>query len=154
MNKLRFFATAVLFALSLTGAAVEPIIGIWQLDHQEMNGQKKETEPLTLRISPEADKFFFAFSVPVNNIDFVSLTYVAKLDGTEAEVKNARGEKVGTVQITTSSQSHYKILLKGQNRPETNVRLTVSADGKVLTSDSESIQAGNKARLIQSFTRR
>ena len=128
-------------------------MGTWQLDHQVLNGQKKETEPVTLRVSPEGDKFLFAFSVPVNNIDFVSMTYTAKLDGSEADVKNARGTKVGTVQITTPSAAHYKVILRGENRPESTAHLTVSTDGNTLTSESESKDAGHTAHMVQTFSR-
>lgn len=147
--------TAVLLLLTMSvGAwAAEPLVGTWQLDHQELNGQKKETEPVTLRVTPEGDKFLFAFSVPVNNIDFVSMTYTTKLDGSEADVKNARGDKVGTVQITTSSASHYKIVLKGANRPDSIAHLTVSGDGNTLTSDSDSTQGGSSTHLVQTFIR-
>jgi hypothetical protein len=146
--------TALLaLALVATARAAEPLIGTWQLDHQELNGQKKETEPVTLRITPDNDKLLFAFSVPVNNIDFVSMTYTAKLDGSEADVKNARGVKVGVVKVTKSGASRYKLVLKGDNRPEGAGSLTVSPDGKTLTSESDATQAGHQAHLVQWFTR-
>lgn len=153
MKRVVFFPALLALALVANARAAEPLIGTWQLDHQEMNGQKKETEPVTLRITPDADRLLFAFSVPVNNIDFVSMTYSAKLDGSEADVKNARGVKVGTIRITTWGPSHYKLVLKGENRPESTGRLSVSADGKTLTSEADSTQAGHEAHLVQSFSR-
>ena len=126
-------SAALLLAIVSSGWAAEPLVGTWQLDHQELNGHTKETEPLTLRISTDGDKYSFAFAVLVNNIDFVSMSYSAKLDGTEADVKNSQGVKVGTIQITQSSPSHYKLLLKGANRPETVGSLTVSSDGRHLS---------------------
>src|ERR1700744_306242 len=119
MRRVLLTAAFTLLALSASGWAAEPLVGLWQLDRQELNGQTKETEPLTLRITTEGDKLAFAFAVLVNNIDFVSMTYTAKLDGTEADVKNAQGVKLGTIQITALRPSHYKLLLKGANRPET-----------------------------------
>ena len=153
--KLRTSFPAVLIALALlaNARAAEPLIGTWQLDHQELNGQRKETEPVTLRITPDGERFLFAFSVPVNNIDYVSMTYSAKLDGTEADVKNASGIKVGTIRITTSGPSHYKLTLKGENRPESTGRLTVAPDGKTLTSEADTVQAGHDSHLVQSFSR-
>lgn len=148
-----FWAALSLLAFCASGWAAEPLIGLWQLDHQELNGQKRETEQLRLRVSADGDKYLFAFSVPVNNIDFISMTYSAKLDGTAADVKNVRGEKVGTVQVTTPSPSHYKLLLKGENRPDTTALLTVSKDGNSLTSDSTSTQEGHSAHLVQTFSR-
>ncbi len=150
---LHFAAVLLLLAMSVGAWAAEPLIGTWQLDHQELNGQKKETEPVTLRVTSDGDKFLFAFSVPVNNIDFVSMTYTTKLDGSEADVKNARGDKVGTVQISTPSPSHYKVVLKGANRPESVAHLTVSSDGNTLTSDSDAAQSSNSAHLVQTFIR-
>jgi hypothetical protein len=151
-------AVLISAALSLlvfisSGWAAEPLVGTWQLDHQEQNGQRKETEPLTLRISPDGDKLSFAFAVLVNNIDFVSMTYTAKLDGTEADIKNAHGVKMGTIKVTASGPSHYKLLLKGDNRPESSGSLTVSPDGKILTSESDAVLADHSVHLVQTFTR-
>jgi hypothetical protein len=146
-------AALVLLAFTASAWTAEPLIGTWQLDHQELNGEKRETEQVILRVSPEGDKYVFAFSIPINNISFVSMTYTAKLDGTEADVKNARGFKVGTVQITTASPAHYKMVLKGDKHPDSVALLTVSPDGNTLTSDSESKQEGKSAHLVQWFTR-
>ena len=147
--------SAALVSLALTASAwaAEPLVGIWRLDHQELNGQAKDIEPLTLRISPDGDKFLFAFAVPVNNIDFVSMTYTSKLDGTEAEVKNAQRVKVGTIQIIRPKPSQYKFVLKGDHGRESSGSLTVSTDGKTLTSESDSTQGGQTAHLVQSFSR-
>jgi hypothetical protein len=149
----RTSAVLALLAFCASAWAAEPLIGAWQLDHQQLNGEKRETEQVILRVSPDGDKYLFAFSVPINNISFVSMSYTAKLDGTEAEVKNARGFKVGTVQVTTLSPSHYKIVLKGDKRPDSVALLTVSPDGNTLTSDSESKQEGKSAHLVQWFVR-
>src|ERR1700761_2196016 len=147
------FRTAAVFLLAAASLpAAEPIVGTWQLQSQEVNGMKRESDPLTLRIYPAGDKFTFAFAVPLNKIDFVSMTYTVKLDGTEAEVKNVRGEKVGTVQMTKAGPSIYKLVMKGPNRPDTMGQLTVSADGKQLTSESDSTQGGHATHAVQRFT--
>jgi hypothetical protein len=146
-------AALLSLALIASGEAAEPIVGIWRLDSQELNGQKKEIEPLTLRISPDGDKYLFAFAVPVNNIDFVSMTYTVKLDGTDADVKNAQQIKVGTIQITRAKPSQYKFSLKAGNGRESSGSLTVSADGKTLTSESDSMQGRQATHLVQSFSR-
>jgi hypothetical protein len=144
-------ATAMALAAATLSAA-EPLIGSWQLQGQEVNGVKRESEPLTLRILPAGDKFTFAFAVPLNNIDFVSMSYTVKLDGTQADVKNARGEKVGIVQITKTGPSHYKLVMKGPNRPDILGQLIVSADGKTLTSESDSDQGGHPTHAVQRFS--
>ena len=145
-------AAAAVALVAATLSAAEPLIGVWQLQNQEVNGVKRESEPLTLRITPAGDKFTFAFAVPLNNIDFVSMSYTAKLDGTQAEVKNARGDKVGSVQITKMGPSRYKLVMKGPNKPDILGQLTVSADGKTLTSESDSNQDGHPIHAVQRFS--
>ena len=131
-------------------AAPEPLLGTWRLDSQEVNGQKTDAEQLTLKVSQASDKLAFAFSVPVNDVYFVSMTYTVKLDGSEAEVKNSRGEKIGTVQITSGGPSQYKLILKGPNRPDSSGKLTVSPDGKTLTSETDTVQGGQGGRSMHS----
>ena len=129
-------------------AAPEPLLGTWRLDSQEVDGRKTNSEPLTLRISQAGDRFAFAVSVPVNNVYFVSMSYTVKLDGSEAEVKNARGEKMGAVRITSAGPSQYNLILKGPNRPESSGKLTVSPDGKTLTSETDAAPSGPSGRPI------
>jgi hypothetical protein len=149
----RALVIAVAFAIQAgmsSAWAAEPLLGTWRLDSQEVNGQKSNSEPLTLKISQSGDKLAFAFSVPVNNVYFVSMTYTVKLDGSEADVKNSRGENVGTIQITPAGASQYKLILKGPNRPDSSGKLTVSPDGKTLTSEQDTMQAGPSGRSIHS----
>jgi hypothetical protein len=145
-------ALAVLAAIVVVAAtlyaAPEPLLGTWRLDSQEVNGQKVNSEGLTLKITQAGDKLAFAFSVPVNNVYFVSTTYTVKLDGGEADVMNAKGDKVGTVQMTVAGPSQYKLILKGPNRPDSSGKLIVSADGKTLTSESDTAQAGPSGRSV------
>lgn len=141
---------AVALAATAIYAAPVPLVGTWRLDSQEVNGQKTNAEPLTLRVTQSGDTLNFAFSVPVNNVYFVSMSYAVKLDGSEADVKNANGEKIGTVQITPAGPSQYKVTLKGPNRPDSSGRLTVSADGKTLTSEQDTAPGGPSGRSIHS----
>jgi hypothetical protein len=131
-------------------AAPEPLLGTWRLDSQEVNGQKTDAEALTLKVSQAGDKLAFAFSVPVNDVYFVSMTYTVKLDGSEADVKNAKGDKVGTIQMTAGGPAQYKLTLKGPNRPDSSGRLTVSPDGKTLTSETDTVQGGQGGRSMHS----
>jgi hypothetical protein len=141
---------AVAFAAPAIYAAPVPLVGTWRLDSQEVNGQKTNPEPLTLRITQSGDKLNFAFSVPVNNVYFVSMSYAVKLDGSEADVKNANGDKIGTVQINPAGPFQYRITLKGANRPDSSGKLTVSANGKTLTSEQDTAPAGPSGRPIHS----
>ena len=143
-------AALILLTVGAVCAAPEPLIGTWRLESQEVNGQKSNAEPLTLKVSQYGDKLAFAFSVPVNNVYFVSTTYTVKLDGSEADVKNSQGEKMGTVQITVSGPSQYKLILKGPNRPDSSGKLTVSLDGKTLNSEQDTVPGGPSGRSMHS----
>jgi hypothetical protein len=143
-------AAMLLLAADAICVAPEPLIGTWRLDSQEVNGQKSDAEPLTLKISQDGDKLAFAFSIPVNNVYFVSMTYTVKLDGSEADVKNSQGQKMGTIQMTASGPSQYKLILKGPNRPDSSGKLTVSPDGKTLSSEQDTVPGGPSARSMHS----
>jgi hypothetical protein len=145
-----YLCALALWLTSIASCAGQPLVGIWHLDRQEVNGTPINAEPMTLKIAPTGDKLSFAFSVPVNNVYFVSMSYTAKLDGSEADVKNSQGDKVGTIQITPEGASQYKIVVKGANRPDSSGKLTVSPDGKTLTSESDTTQKGPYGRPIHS----
>jgi hypothetical protein len=148
-HALVLFATLA-FCAAAAYPAADPIVGTWRLDSQEVNGQKSNAEPLTLKVTQSGDKLDFAFSVPVNNVYFVSMTYSVKLDGSEADVKNSKGDKVGTVQITLAGPSQYKLVIKGPNHPESSGKLTVSPDGKTLTSEQNTAPADPSSRATHS----
>jgi hypothetical protein len=130
---------ACLIVLALAQArAAEPLVGTWRLTSQEVSGQEKNSAaPLTLRITQSGRALEFAYSVPVNNIYFVSMQYSSRLDGSEADVKDAQGTKIGTIKITRAAPSHYKMIMQGLNRPSASGTITVSPDGKTLTSESD-----------------
>jgi hypothetical protein len=135
--------------------AAEPLVGRWLLKSQQLSGQKTPVDELMLRVRPAGQTLVFAYSVPVNNIQFVSLRFAARIDGTEAEVTDANGKKIGTVKVTKSGARQYKIALQGQNKPAALGTMTVSADGKTLTSESESKTPGQAAArsMVQIFSR-
>jgi hypothetical protein len=149
----RALAFAAIVLAAVPAGAAEPLLGTWRLERQEINGQSANFEPLTLKVSQAGDKLSFAFSVPVNDVYFVAMSYTVKLDGLEADVKNAQGEKVGTVQMTPSGPLQYRILLKAPHRPDSEGKLTVSPDGKSLISEADSLRAGESTRSKQFFTR-
>ena len=132
--------------------AAEALVGTWRLVRQELNGQAGDFEPLTLQVAQAGDKFSFAFSVPINEIYFVSLTYTVRLDGSAADIKNANGQKIGTIQMMRSA-GQYKFSMKGPGRPDSLGTLTVSADGKTLVSESDATQSGRAIHSKQTFTR-
>jgi len=146
-------AAAIVFQAAILHAwSDEPLVGTWRLERQELNGENANFEPLTLKISQMGNRLTFAFSVPVNQIYFVSMSYTLRLDGTEADVKDAQGRKIGTIQMTGGT-SQYKLIMKGPDRQDSTGKLTVSSDGKMLTSESETVQAGRSIHAKQLFTR-
>jgi hypothetical protein len=151
---MRVLSLLACFLLAIGGArAAEPLAGTWRLERQELNGEKGNFDPLTLRIGQSGDKLAFAFSVPINNVHYLSMSYTVRLDGTEADVKNGEGERLGTIKITKAGGSRYKFTLTGPNRPQTSGTLTVSPDGKSLTCESDAVQAGRNVHLMQVFAR-
>lgn len=135
--------------------AAEPLAGRWLLVSQEVGGQKTAIEEMMLRVNPAGQALEFAYSVPVNDIQFVSLRFSARLDGSEADVTNGNGQKIGTAKVTRSGASEYRVVLQGQNRPTASGTMTVSADGKTLKSESESSARGRAGviRTVQIFSR-
>jgi hypothetical protein len=144
-------AVTLSLAVALSGAQ-QPLVGTWRLERQEINGAETNFEPLTLDF-PTGSELTFAFSVPVNKVYFVSMSYTLRLDGSAADVKNGRGEKLGTSQMSPDGPSQYKLVLKGPNRPDSSDKLTISPDGKSLTSEAESIEAGRAVHSWQLFSR-
>jgi hypothetical protein len=146
-------AAIALSLLATSLSAAEPLIGLWRLQHQEINGQKGEVEPLALQVSQNGDKFSFAFSVPINEIYFVTLSYTLRLNGTDADIKDANGQTIGTIQMTRGSAGQYRLVMKGAARPESQGTLTVSADGKMLISESDAKPSGRPIHSKQTFAR-
>jgi hypothetical protein len=128
-------AALLIFATSLVRAG-EPIAGKWLLKHQEVAGKETTSNPLTLAISPAGKAFDFTFIVTVNEKPVISLKFTAPLDGTEAEVTGGDGQKMGAAKVSKDGGS-YKVLMEGSGRPAVTTHMTVSPDGKTLTSESD-----------------
>ncbi len=134
--------------------AADPLLGTWRLNSQEVDGQSVPFEHLTLRIQQAGSKLSFAFSVLVNRIEFVSMTYTAKPDGEKADIKKSDGQTVGTVHLTKVSPLQYKLVVKGPNRPDSSGDLTVDKEGKTLISEQDSANpAGRPVHAKQIFIR-
>jgi hypothetical protein len=133
-------AAAPLFAFVILAAlpawAGEPLAGKWLLKHQEVAGKETTSNPLTLAITPSGKAFDFTFFVTINNTPVVSLKFTSPLDGTEAEVAGGDGKKMGTAKVSRDGGS-YKLLMEGSGRPAVTTKMTVSPDGKTLTSESD-----------------
>ena len=143
----------LIFLFVLPIHAAEPLSGRWRLVSQKVGGEKTAIEQLMLRVIPSTQGLEFAYSVPVKDIQFVSLRFSARLDGSESDVTNGKGQKLGTAKVTKSGASEYTIELQGHDRPTASGKMTVSADGKTLKSESESKGRGGVLRTIQVFSR-
>lgn len=143
------FATAQLWA-------AEPLLGTWKMTSQLVDGQKTDPDPVTLRVIESGGALEFDYSVPVNNVNFVGTKFTSvRLDGSEGEIRNSHGDKIGTVKITKLGPSQYKAVIEGPSRPAATGKITISPDGKILTSDSEATTAGeHSTRAVQVFARR
>jgi hypothetical protein len=155
---MKHVARAIMLSIGLTTAALplwaaEPLVGLWRLQRQEINGAATEFEPLSLQISQAGDRLRFAFSVPLPDIYFVTTTYTLRLDGSSADIMNGNNQKVGTIQMTRSGPRQYLLTMKGQNRPDSQGTLTISTDGKTLVSESDATQSGRSVHSKQTFAR-
>ena len=153
MNRAVVCLTVLVSALPIHAA--EPLVGRWVLTSQEVAGQKVAADDLTLRITPAGKALEFAYSVPVNKIQFVSLRFSVRLDGTEADVTNGKSQKIGTVKLTKAGAFSYGIVIAGPNRPTASGTMTVSADGRTLKSESDATPRGRSAPVhtVQVFSR-
>ena len=157
---MKHVARAIVLSVSLTTAAsplwaAEPLVGLWRLQSQEINGNvATDVEPLALQINQaRGDRLRFAFSVPMPDIYFVTITYTLRLDGSGAEIMDGNNQKVGTIQMTGSGPGQYLLTMKGPNKPDTQGKITISADGKTLISESDATQAGRSVHSKQIFAR-
>jgi hypothetical protein len=116
--------------------AGEPLAGKWLLMHQEVAGKETTSNPLTLAITPAGKLFDFAFIVTVNEKPVVSLKFTTLLDGNASEVTGGDGKQMGTAKASRDGGS-YKVLMEGSGRPAVTTHMTVSPDGKTLTSESD-----------------
>lgn len=129
-------AAALAILATLPAWAGEPIAGKWLLKHQEVAGKETTSNPLTLAITPAGKAFDFAFIVTVNEKPVVSLKFTTPLDGSVAEVTGGDGKQMGTAKVFRDGES-YKVLMEGSGRPAVTTHMTVSPDGKTLTSESD-----------------
>lgn len=129
-------AAALAILATLPAWAQEPIAGKWLLKHQEVAGKETTSNPLTLAVTPSGKSFEFAFIVTVNDKPVVSLKFTSSLDGSVAEVTGGDGKQMGTAKVFRDGES-YKVLMEGSGRPAVTTHMTVSPDGKTLTSESD-----------------
>ena len=80
----RLLATAAIVCctLALPISAAEPVAGVWRLAQQEINGQRTDFEPLTLRVLENGNQLSFAFSVAGPR--FIPCTCGPKAQATQA----------------------------------------------------------------------
>jgi len=140
---------ALVLACAATAYAAEPVAGKWLLKSQQVNGRDTTSPPLTLRITPTGEALEFEYSTAADQVRFT-----ARLDGSPAEVSGSRGKKMGTARVTRRSPDEYRVTLEGPNRPTSNGKLTVSAGGKKLTSESDALApGGQRLHTVQVFER-
>jgi hypothetical protein len=154
-SRARIVALLILFAAARVQAA-EPLLGTWKMTSQTVDGHATDPDPVTLRIFKSGDGFEFDYSVPVNNINFVGTKFTSvHLDGTEGDIRDSHGQKIGIVKIAKSGPSQYKTMIQGSNRPAAVGKLSVSADGKTLTSEADATTPGKEStHAVQVFSRR
>jgi len=157
---MKHVARAIVLSIGLNAAvsplmAAEPLIGLWRLQSQEINGNvSTDVQPLALQINQaRGDRLRFAFSVPMPDVYFVTVSYTLRLDGSSADIMDGNNQKVGTIQMTRSGPGQYLLTMSGPNKPDSKGKITISADGKTLVSESDAVQSGRSVHSKQTFVR-
>ena len=150
-----FRGAALLTSAALVASAAgEPLVGKWLLKSQQVSGQDVASRPLTLDIRPAGDALEFEYSVVLNNSRAVSLRFVAQLDGSASEVKDAQGRKIGTAKVLRGTPLNYSVILEGPGRPTASGKMKLSADRKTLVCESDSAAPGGaQTHTVQVFAR-
>lgn len=134
--------------------AADPLVGSWLLKSQQVSGQERQSRPLLLRIAQSGESLDFEYSVPTNQKQEVTLRFTARLDGSASDVKNSAGTKIGTAKVTRAGPARYRVMLEGPRRPTSSGTLTISTDGRTLTSESDTVGSdGSKIHTVQVFQR-
>jgi hypothetical protein len=146
-------SACLFFFLTLVQAwAAEPLVGSWHMTSQQFGGAKAPATPLDLKVSEVNGALQFAYSM--NGGQLITMTFAARLDGTEVDVKNGAGAKIGTVKVTRSSSAVYNVVLKSLNQPPSPGKMTVSDGGKTLTCESDTALPGKGVtHVVQVFAR-
>jgi hypothetical protein len=144
----------VIVGALLASAADEPLAGRWLLKSQQVSGQETASRPLTLEIRPVGNAFEFEYSVPLNASKAVSLRFVARVDGSPGEIKDALDRKIGTAKVLRGNALEYSLTLEGPNRPTASGKMKLSADRRTLVCESDSTAPGGaKTHTVQVFAR-
>jgi hypothetical protein len=138
----------------LTAAPAQPLVGRWLLRSQQISGQESALRPLLLEITAVGGALQFEYSVPSKVSKAITLSFVARLDGSASEVKDAQGRKIGTAKVLRGSALEYSLTLEGPNRPTASGRMKLSADRATLECESDSVApGGSRTHTVQVFAR-
>jgi len=122
--------------------AAEGIEGTWRMTRQEVGGQPAPAEALLLDITAVSEGLRFTYSRIVNGTSSVIMRFSVRLDGTEAEIRDAGTNRLGTASLTKNGGSQYRLILRSPVHPPTAGTMTVSDGGKTLTSESDTEKPG------------
>ena len=136
-----------------TAYAAEPLVGTWLMTGQKSSAGKMATIPLTLTVTESGGNLQFAYSMQGGKL--ITMAFAAHLDGTEVDVKDGTGQKIGSVIVRTVGAGSYDLTLKSPGKASSPGKLAVSKDGKTLTAES-TLQMPKDTKLTtitQEFTR-
>jgi len=119
--------------------AEEPLVGAWQLIYQKVGDMKDMPKPLpAMKITQSGTALHFAYLEGLEGRVFMSFTVY--LDGSEADIQNDKGGKIGTARLTKKGKE-YTLVLQSSNRPPEPGKLYFrpGEEGKILTMESDAI---------------
>lgn len=132
--------------------AAEPLVGTWQMTGQKLAG--KTVPPLILALKVTESGGVLQFTYSLNHGRLVTMTFAARLNGSEVDAKDGTGAKIGTVQVTKLSGTEYKIMIKSPNKPPSPNKMTLSDGGKTLTCEADTeVSKRGMTHVVQVFTK-
>ena len=134
--------------------AEEPLVGTWQLIYQKVGDMKDMPRPLpALKITQSGTALNFAYSSGLEGRVFMSFTVY--LDGSEGDIKNDQGGKIGTAKLIKRGKE-YTLVLQSANRPPEpgKIYFRPGEEGKILTMESDVIlpdRGPNPTHIFRQF---
>jgi hypothetical protein len=131
--------------------ADEPIVGTWQMIYQKVAGERQRPLPLALKVVHSSKGLEFAYLW--GREAEITMTFTARLDGTEAIVTDGKGAAMGIAKLNKTKSDYRLTLQQPDRRPEPG-KLTISEQGRILTVESDGVVPGKGlTHIIQVFAR-
>ncbi|MGA2263637.1 MAG: hypothetical protein ABSH28_19650 [Acidobacteriota bacterium] len=151
-SALSCFAAALIWAAA--AQAAEPLAGSWVLTANSYDSKPAPvTIPLGLKVTESGGSLQFQYSM--NGGQLITMVFAARMDGSEVDVKDGTGKRIGSAIVHKVSANDYELVLKSPGAPDSPGKMTVSNGGNTLTCESTTRLPGHDkpTKVTQVFTR-